>query len=100
MAGRFVEKKDRCLLREPERNPNALTLARAQGREEASRKRIEAYRRERRRDRALVVGAGSPLPPTMVRNAPGRNDFGNAERFEDCFVAGDERDAPRPLEWP
>ena len=98
MAGRFVEQQDRRLLREPERDPDALALAGAQRREEPLGETLDAHGFERARDRMLVFVAALPLPPAMVRKAPDRDDVANVQRFEQDFVAGDERDAPCSFE--
>ena len=56
MARRFVEQQNRRLLREAERNPDALTFARAQRREERARANVfHADRRERALRRPHVV---------------------------------------------
>ena len=57
-------------------------------------------RAQRAVDGVVVVFAGLPLPPAVMREASDGDDVAHAQRVEQDLVAGDEGDAQRALERP
>src|SRR5579871_3324521 len=99
MAGRLVEQHDRRLLCQAERDPDALAFPGAERRKEALRKGLDAHGRQRTRYRRLVARAFAPFPPAMVRKPADRDDVADAQRIEQDFVTGNERDESGAVEW-